>query len=61
MRAHGLLAAAVVRWDQDGLLVAQLAEPQRGIAAGQALVMYDRDRVIGSATITSAQRSALVP
>jgi tRNA-specific 2-thiouridylase len=37
-------------------LTALLAEPQRGVAAGQALVMYDGDRVLGSATISSAVR-----
>ena len=34
--------------------------PQRGIAAGQALVMYDGDAVIGSATITSATARSTV-
>ena len=41
----------------DGL-TAVLAEPQRGVAAGQALVMYDGDRVLGSATISSAERAS---
>ncbi len=36
-----------------------LATPQRGIAAGQALVMYDGDAVIGSATIVSAVPAGL--
>ena len=57
LRAHGMVSAATIRrgGDQAGL-VAELAEPQRGVAAGQALVMYDGDRVIGSATITAALR-----
>ena len=33
----------------------ELAGPQRGVAAGQALVMYDGDTVLGSATITAAR------
>jgi len=41
----------------DGI-TARLHEPQRGVAAGQALVMYDGDTVLGSATIASAQRAA---
>jgi tRNA-specific 2-thiouridylase len=40
-------------------VTATLHIPQRGIAAGQALVMYDGDRVIGSATITSTEREAV--
>ena len=57
LRAHGMVSAADVTVDGDEL-VAHLAEPQRGVAAGQALVMYDGDVVIGSATITSAERAA---
>jgi tRNA-specific 2-thiouridylase len=36
-------------------VVARLVEAQHGVAAGQALVMYDGDAVLGSATITSTQ------
>jgi tRNA-specific 2-thiouridylase len=36
---------------------ATLDVPQRGVAAGQALVMYDGDAVLGSATITAAHRA----
>jgi tRNA-uridine 2-sulfurtransferase len=56
LRAHGLTSDAVVTAGPDGL-TAVLAEPQRGVAAGQALVMYDGDRVLGSATISSAERA----
>jgi tRNA-specific 2-thiouridylase len=59
LRAHGLVGPAEVTLDEHGV-VARLVRPQRGIAAGQALVMYDGDVVLGSATITSA-RSASVP
>jgi tRNA-specific 2-thiouridylase len=58
LRAHGLVGLAEVSVDEHGV-VARLVHPQRGIAAGQALVMYDGDVVLGSATITSA-RSASV-
>ena len=57
LRAHGMVGAARVELDGTGV-VASLAVPQRGVAAGQALVMYDGDRVLGSATITAASRAA---
>jgi len=57
LRAHGLTSPARIE-PVPGGVVARLAEPQRGIAAGQALVMYDGDRVLGSATITTAERVA---
>jgi tRNA-specific 2-thiouridylase len=53
LRAHGMTSPATVTID-GGAVVAELATPQRGVAAGQALVMYDGDVVLGSATITSA-------
>ena len=40
-------------------VTARAAHPQRGVAAGQALVMYDGDRVLGSATITATEREAV--
>ncbi|SDJ29109.1 tRNA (5-methylaminomethyl-2-thiouridylate)-methyltransferase [Frankineae bacterium MT45] len=52
MRAHGAVVAATVTRSADDELSARLHEPQRGVAAGQALVMYDADTVIGSATIS---------
>ena len=36
---------------EDANLTAILYEPLYGLAAGQALVIYDGDRVVGSATI----------
>jgi tRNA-specific 2-thiouridylase len=56
LRAHGMVSPAVVSvGGADGSdLVAELRTPQRGVAAGQALVMYDGDTVLGSATITDA-------
>ncbi len=55
LRAHGMVTAATVTV-ADGQVVARLRAPQRGIAAGQALVMYDGDTVLGSATIATARR-----
>ncbi|MDQ3455396.1 MAG: tRNA 2-thiouridine(34) synthase MnmA [Actinomycetota bacterium] len=54
LRAHGALSPATARLEA-GSLVVELAEPQRGIAAGQAVVLYDDDRVIGSATVRSTR------
>jgi tRNA-specific 2-thiouridylase len=57
LRAHGMRSAATVTITDDGV-VARLEQSQRGVAAGQALVMYDDDRVIGSATIASSRPAA---
>ena len=54
LRAHGAVSDAVARL-ADGRLVVELGQAQRGIAAGQAVVLYDDDRVVGSATIESAR------
>jgi tRNA-uridine 2-sulfurtransferase len=55
LRAHGMTSPARVRVDGDAV-TADLHVAQTGVAAGQALVMYDGDEVIGSATITAAVR-----
>jgi tRNA-specific 2-thiouridylase len=52
LRAHGMVSAARVHPGGDGVR-AELLDSQRGVAAGQALVMYDGDRVLGSATIVA--------
>ena len=54
LRAHGMVSNARVEVETDQVAV-RLVEPQRGVAAGQALVMYDGDRVLGSATITATR------
>jgi tRNA-specific 2-thiouridylase len=56
LRAHGMVSPAVVSLGgtDPGDLVVELRTPQRGVAAGQALVMYDGGTVLGSATITDA-------
>jgi tRNA-specific 2-thiouridylase len=54
MRAHGKAVPAVVEVTEDKL-TAQLRMPDRGIAPGQAIVVYQGDIVLGSATITGAR------
>lgn len=50
LRAHGGLHECVVRPCDDGWEIT-LTEPARGVAPGQTAVLYDGDRVIGSATL----------
>ncbi|HUQ00770.1 MAG TPA: tRNA 2-thiouridine(34) synthase MnmA [Aeromicrobium sp.] len=57
LRAHGGEHRAVVRVEGDGLRV-QLLDPAVGIAPGQACVVYDGTRVVGSATIDKTRRLA---
>ena len=52
IRAHGEAVDCVASFDGERLHV-ELRAPIRGVAAGQAVVLYDGDAVIGSATITS--------
>ncbi|MCW2614159.1 MAG: tRNA(5-methylaminomethyl-2-thiouridylate)-methyl transferase [Frankiales bacterium] len=49
LRAHGAVHDCVVRQDGDGWRLS-LATPARGVAPGQAAVLYDGDRVLASAT-----------
>ena len=53
LRAHGRVSRATATVDSAGISVI-LHEPQRGVAAGQAIVLYDGDTVLGSATIERA-------
>jgi tRNA-specific 2-thiouridylase len=53
LRAHGAVSSAVVTVDADRVRV-RLDPPQRGIAPGQAVVLYAGDAVLGSATIAEA-------
>jgi tRNA-specific 2-thiouridylase len=56
LRAHGgetEVTAEVV----DGELRVHFTEPVRGVAPGQAIVLYDGTRVVGSATIASTVRA----
>jgi tRNA-specific 2-thiouridylase len=52
LRAHGEVHPAVVS-TADGKLLIRLFAPSRGVATGQAAVLYDGDTVLGSATITA--------
>jgi tRNA-uridine 2-sulfurtransferase len=52
LRAHGEPYPATA-WPDGGTLRIRLRQPARGIAKGQAAVLYDGDAVLGSATITA--------
>lgn len=56
LRAHGRALPATVVLTGDGVEV-RLDERERGIAPGQSVVLYDGDRVVGSATITGSRRA----
>ncbi len=56
IRAHGETVPARARLDGETLRVA-LADPAVGVAPGQAVVLYDGTRVIGSATIAATATS----
>ena len=69
VRAHGEAMPATVEFTEPGQssdtsqnsvpgLLVELDEPATGIAPGQAAVVYDGDRVVGSATIATARASA---
>ena len=61
LRAHGAEHRAVVTTSDDGDRVSvELLDPAQGIAPGQAAVVYDGTRVVGSATITATARSSSV-
>ena len=53
LRAHGMVHECTVTASPDGWRLA-LRTPARGVAAGQAAVLYDGDVVLGSATICAA-------
>jgi len=59
VRAHGGAVPAVAQ-ARDGELWVRLREPVRGTAAGQAVVLYDADRVLGGGHIlrTMTDRAA---
>jgi tRNA-specific 2-thiouridylase len=57
LRAHGEEHAAELTVDESGERVEiTLLEPAQGVAPGQAAVVYDGTRVVGSATIDRADR-----
>ncbi|MBA2464940.1 MAG: tRNA 2-thiouridine(34) synthase MnmA [Nocardioidaceae bacterium] len=55
LRAHGAEHRAVVRVD-DEIVEVDLLDPAQGIAPGQAVVVYEGTRVVGSATISATRR-----
>ncbi len=57
LRAHGDEHAAVVEVDAGSVRV-DLLDPAEGIAPGQAVVIYDGTRVVGSAPISRTHRAA---
>ncbi len=57
LRAHGGESEVVAEL-VDGELRVDFAEPVRGVAPGQAVVLYDGTRVVGSATIASTTRAS---
>ena len=60
LRAHGAEHRAVVTVDASGEGVEiELLDPAQGIAPGQAAVVYDGSRVVGSCTISVARRAAV--
>jgi len=55
LRAHGEEHRAVVTADGEDVRI-ELLDPAYGIAPGQAAVIYEGTRVVGSATISATQR-----
>ncbi|WP_040158326.1 tRNA 2-thiouridine(34) synthase MnmA [Mobilicoccus massiliensis] len=56
VRAHGRELPATAEAGPDGEVVVHLQHRERGVAAGQSVVLYDGTRVVGSATITHTRR-----
>jgi len=56
LRAHGETFPATCWPDSESLLV-RLHAPARGVATGQAAVLYDGDAVLGSGTISATRLS----
>jgi tRNA-uridine 2-sulfurtransferase len=57
LRAHGEVHPCTA-WVSGGTLRIRLHEPARGVARGQAAVLYDGGTVLGSGTISSVERTA---
>jgi tRNA-specific 2-thiouridylase len=56
LRAHGGETEVTAEMVGEELRVA-FTEPVRGVAPGQAIVLYDGTRVVGSATIATTGRT----
>jgi tRNA-specific 2-thiouridylase len=57
LRAHGEVYPASAEMD-GGLLRIRLGGPARGVASGQAAVLYEGDAVLGSGTIAATRLSS---
>jgi tRNA-specific 2-thiouridylase len=57
LSAHGKPIECTA-WLEDGDLRVRLDAPARGVAKGQAAVLYDDDTVLGSATISGTSAEA---
>ena len=57
-RAHGAAYPAEVE-REGGRVVARMAAPMRAVAAGQSMVVYDGQRVLGQATVDRSLRSVV--
>ena len=58
LRAHGAEHRAVIVVEGEDVAI-DLLEPAYGIAPGQAAVVYDGTRVVGSATISATRRATV--
>jgi tRNA-specific 2-thiouridylase len=58
LRAHGEIHPCTA-WLADGTLQLRLPRPARGVAKGQAAVLYQGDQVLASATIAATSAPAL--
>ena len=58
VRAHGAEIAATVVAVDDANVTLRAHEPIRGLAAGQAAVMYEGSRVIGAVTVAGSRRDS---
>jgi tRNA-specific 2-thiouridylase len=59
LRAHGEDVPVTAEISADGGLTVRFDGPQRGIAPGQAVVLYEGTRVVGSATIATTERASV--
>lgn len=56
IRAHGAVIDATVETVADTGIAFRLDRPERGVAAGQLIAVYDGDEVLGGGTISGASR-----
>ena len=60
LRAHGDVHACTAWLDGEAVRI-RLHGPARGVARGQAAVLYDGDAILGSATISGTSAKAPTP